>query len=735
MIKKLLFLIVLLSFNAIYSQLSVTTITGNTSCNGGTITATVSGGTAPYTLYLTPAMQPFQVISPNVFSVSGVMPGTYTVTVIDSNNQNATAVATIMPLAPLLISADVTGSIVTISATGGMPPYQYSVNGTAYTANNVYDFSGMQGTFIALVRDAGGCIAHTPFTITHQINLNVQGQYVDYNNDGFTSVGDVIDYQISVANNANAVMTNAVVISSNATVSGGPIATINQGTTDTGTYTARKVITQNDLNNGRITANFNVVADYNNSTVGNQTSKETILNISSGIKMNAFVDTNTNGLQDSGEVNVDAGTFNFQVNGGSMTSVSSVTGRYTVYESNPTSVYNIQYGIRPELLSRYTIANGTYANVTVPANSGISTLNFALTRLPYTDASVTVSPYGIPPIPGFTYKNRIAYRNNGTTAITNGMLTFTHSPVVTITNISESGTTSITNGFSYVFANLLPNEVKYITVEMQMPTIPTVSLGQILTNTVSVNGVAGDVNAQNDNSSLSQIIVGSYDPNDKTESHGGKIVHSSFPTDEYLNYTIRFENTGTYEAVNIRVNDMLDSKLDEATIVTLDASHPYVLERKNNELNWKFNAIQLPPSVVGTAIGHGYINFKIKPKAGYAVGDIIPNTASIYFDFNPAIVTNTCNTEFVNALSNTEFEKGAFTLYPNPTNGIITIALKDSSLMIDSLSVVDATGKTVYSKAVNHTDAVIDLTSLANGMYFVKLKAGQEEKTVKVVKQ
>ena len=55
----------------------------------------------------------------------------------------------------------------------------------------------------------------------------------------------------------------------------------------------------------------------------------------------------------------------------------------------------------------------------------------------------------------------------------------------------------------------------------------------------------------------------------------------------------------------------------------------------------------LPVSVANTMTGKGYITFKIKPKPGYAVGDIIPNNASIYFDFNPAIITNTFQTEFV----------------------------------------------------------------------------------------
>lgn len=725
-------------------------VAANITGTSATIGWTSGGASTEWEIFVQPAGLPapttqqasfFATVNP--FVVTGLTPcnayDVYVRTICDPvTRSNWSSPLTFGQNSNLVSSVSASGSIATVTATGGVPPYQY----TMYTnsalvigpqVSNVFTLFG-PGVYDFFVTDAMGCTGVTTFYIT-SLGLEAQSLYVDFNNDGFTSVGDVVDYQISVVNNENASMTNVMVVSSNTTVSGGPITTLNAGTTDATTFTARHVITQNDINNGNVNASFIVDADYNGSTVGNQTSESTNLNISNGIRMNAFVDTNNNGTQEGGEANVDAGTFNYQANGGVFTSASSPIGTYTVYESNPTAVYNINYTIRPELSPRYTIATTAYTNVTIPANSGITTLNFALTELPYTDSSVSLYSDLLPPRPGFTYKNQIVYKNNGNTLITNGTLIFNHDPAVSIVAVSQSGTIPVVNGFTYTFTNLLPNEIRYMTVEMQVPTIPTVSLGQVITNAVSVSGVIGDMNTQNNNSSLSQVIVGAYDPNDKSESHGGKIVHAAFTSNDYLNYTIRFENTGTYEAVNVRVNDILDNKLDESTVVTVNASHPYVLERKNNVLNWKFDTIQLPPSVANTTIGHGYITFKVKPKPGYAIGDIIPNTASIYFDFNPAIVTNVCDTEFVNTLSSDAFDQGAFTLYPNPTSGMLTIALKDTSVAIDALNVMDVSGKTVLRKTVNDSKAVVDITALANGMYFIQLKAGQQEKTIKVVKQ
>ncbi|MCL9807378.1 T9SS type A sorting domain-containing protein [Flavobacterium amniphilum] len=741
MIKKICLLIVLFSCNAIYSQLTVTTTIQNILCSGsndGGITINVSGGTAPYFVSLAPVALSPQVFNPNTFVFSRLPAGTYTVLVTDSDNATVTLNATILSPQPINLTHTISGLQITALVTGGTPPFTYTLisssNGTAPVTQSFGVFVVPDPGFYDLyVYDSNGCVAVTSANISF-IDLNVQNQYVDLNGDGFTSVGDVVDYQISLTNNGYSAMTNVTVSGSNAEITGSPIATLNVGATNATAYTARHVITQNDINNGYVNAGFIADADYDGSTAANQTSVLTTLNISSGIRMNAFVDTNNNGTQEAGETNVDAGTFNYHINSGPVTSVSSASGRYTVYESNPSSVYNVTYAIRPELLPRYSIVNATYNNISVPANSGITTLNFALTEMPYTDLGVNVIPYLTAPRPGFTYKNQIAYKNSGNTTIANGTLTFTHDAAVSISSVSQSGTTPIANGFTYNFTNLMPNQIRYITVDMQVPTIPTVTLGQTLTNSIASSGVAGDINAQNNSSNLTQIIVGPYDPNDKTESHGGKIVHAQFSSGDYLKYTIRFENTGNYEAVNVKVNDVLDGKLDETTVETISTSHSYVLERKNNVLNWKFDAIQLPPSVANTNIGHGYITFRVKPKAGYAIGDIIPNTASIYFDFNPPIVTDVCNTEFVNSLSTDTFSKEAFVLYPNPTNGIVNIAMNDSNVAVDSAEVMDVSGKVLFKKTVTNLNATVDLTSLANGMYFIKLKAGQQQKTIKVVK-
>ena len=431
-----------------------------------------------------------------------------------------------------------------------------------------------------------------------------------------------------------------------------------------------------------------------------------------------------------GEPNFNQGTFVYQVNdSGNNLYGNSNNSSYYIFDSNPANYYDIYFVINSELNAYYT-SSVSYTNVTLPDGSGANNLYFPIVNiLPHVDAQVYLSPYG-QPRPGFTYINSIYYQNNGLQTIANGTLIFTHAPNVSISSVSQPGVTTTSTGFTYDFTNLAPNEGRYINVVLSVPTIPTVNLGDLVTNTVTIQ-IAGDINLSNNSSSITQTIVGSYDPNDKMESHGGKIVHANFTSNDYLYYTIQFENTGTANAEFIRVEDALDSHLDESTFEMISASHNVNTKRFGNQLTWHFYNINLPPTSANPSGSHGYVSFRIKPKAGYAIGDIIPNTASIHFDYNPAITTNTFNTEFVQALANTTFSAGTISLYPNPTSNRITIS-NNGTERISKLAIYDVTGKRIYNIDDNSLDAItIDVSHYEKGIYLVELTSDTNSKITK----
>ncbi|HEY1037943.1 MAG TPA: PKD-like domain-containing protein, partial [Bacteroidia bacterium] len=115
----------------------------NVSCNGGSngsINTTPSGGVGPYQYSLNGGSF---VGAP---SFSGLVAGSYTVTIRDNNNCTVNIISSINEPTALSSSVNATGASCfggtdgTISGTGfgGVPPYQYSLNGGAYTASSTF---------------------------------------------------------------------------------------------------------------------------------------------------------------------------------------------------------------------------------------------------------------------------------------------------------------------------------------------------------------------------------------------------------------------------------------------------------------------------------------------------------------------------------------------------------------------------------------------------------------------
>lgn len=451
----------------------------------------------------------------------------------------------------------------------------------------------------------------------------------------------------------------------------------------------------------------------------------------SGVRMNAFLDANNNGTKDNGEQNFPLGQFHYTKNGGTPHNVTSPSGAYTIYDANGTNVYNLSYTIEPSYATMYAISTSSYSNVSVIVGSGVVNYYFPITAVQnYTDVAATIIPLNAPRA-GFVYKNLIVYTNLGSQTIASGTLAFNNSVTTPITTISQTGTTPTATGFTYNYSNLLPFEVRTILVTMQVPPIPGVTLGQLITNNVTITPTQDDIVLLNNVNSSTQPVIASYDPNDKMEAHGEKIVYSTFAQNEYLHYTIRFENTGNASAINVSVKDMLDSKIDETSLQMVSASHNYTLDRVNNELTWNFNNIQLPVSVSNTDIGKGYVSFKVKLKPGFVVGDIIPNTANIYFDYNPAIVTNTFNTEFVTTLGLDSDQISDFVMYPNPAREFVQIRLQNNE-MIENIKISDVLGKVVkYVGSVSDNQTTLSTSDLTSGIYIIEVVTANNSKISK----
>ncbi|WP_055443373.1 T9SS type A sorting domain-containing protein [Lacinutrix himadriensis] len=417
----------------------------------------------------------------------------------------------------------------------------------------------------------------------------------------------------------------------------------------------------------------------------------------------------SNGTDDFATFTKENGSYQIAVNEGDF--VTAISGLPNYFSSNPVSNSSSFSGL----------GNTDISNFCLSSNQTISDLEIAIYS-PFND-----------PRPGFDITYRIVYKNLGTTQLS-GDITYTfNASKMQFLGANETVVAQTANSLTFNYADLNLLETRNIDLQFNVFGSPTTNINNTLVTTATINPVSGD-NMPDDNVfTLNQTVIGSYDPNDIRVLEGEEILIED--ADKYLHYIIRFQNTGTASAINVNVENILDDKLDWSTMQLESLSHAGRVEIKNgSEVNFVFNNINLADSTNDEPNSHGFIAYKIKPKSDVAIGDIFYNTADIFFDFNPAIVTNTVSTEIVENLSVGEFNRNTFSIYPNPTENQLTIK---SKYPLNNITVFDINGRKIKAiKLSNHTlQYQLDVASLSNGMYFIELVSGNAKQTQKFIKK
>jgi len=146
-------------------------------------------------------------------------------------------------------------------------------------------------------------------------------------------------------------------------------------------------------------------------------------------------------------------------------------------------------------------------------------------------------------------------------------------------------------------------------------------------------------------------VVCSFDPNDKQVTPLGSGTIGGIPPEtHWLTYTVRFQNTGTFAATDVVIQDQLSPLLDPLTLQFLGASHALtVIDLSGAGLvAFRFDNIQLPDSGADEAGSHGHVSFRVRPRPGLHHLDNIVNDAAIFFDQNTPVITNTVRNTIIN---------------------------------------------------------------------------------------
>ncbi len=366
-----------------------------------------------------------------------------------------------------------------------------------------------------------------------------------------------------------------------------------------------------------------------------------------------FQDANNNCNYDNGEMSMtQPTTTQVDSNGIPVATISATSGFYYKALGPVGTVYRFHVTQIPASLIVSCPTGGFIYDTVLPDSRSYSAKNFAVQCVPGSryDLSVHASAStGRHAVQG----NIII--NNSYCIPQDGTLTMYCSPKYKFTWSTPAPATISGNKITWNLHNINASAATIINFQLDVPN-PTVFAnwthpGDTLQTTYIINGTPpGDVDTVNNVVIKVDTVRTSFDPNDIEVSPAGPVIPCT-----PLQYTIQFENTGNDTAHNIIVMDTLSSDLDLSTLTIEAASATMnVVHIKNGSQNivkFEFPNINLLDTSRHSNSG-GLVVFNIKTKPGLADGTPISNYAGIFFDDNPAVLTNTVqNTIGMNPIS------------------------------------------------------------------------------------
>ena len=330
-----------------------------------------------------------------------------------------------------------------------------------------------------------------------------------------------------------------------------------------------------------------------------------------------------------------------------------------------------------------------------------------------------VHPGCTPSTPGATKDYWVYYYNRGVTAAPNTVVSFTHDPNITLvsTNPTYTSYNATTHLITWNLGSLLPNQYNgWIGVHATFDVPPTLTLGTYLTSVAEIDPISGDCNPADNIVSMSDMVSGSHDPNEKEVYPAGNLTES----DSVLNYTVRFQNNGNAPASIVVIKDTLSAYVDPASVIPGASSHPYKFAMSGRGiLTFTFENINLPDSTHGDS-SKGYVTYSVHTKRNLPLGTQIKNTAFIYFDINSAVVTNTTNStrsDYQTGIRNVAGNDGlTVTVSPNPVQERSVVHISGATGEI-GFDLMDIRGQKVMETTTTKTDITLESEMFAPGVY------------------
>lgn len=347
------------------------------------------------------------------------------------------------------------------------------------------------------------------------------------------------------------------------------------------------------------------------------------------------------------------------------------------------------------------------------------------------DISVLIAPQ-IVAQPGFDATYEIIYKNNGNTVLSGNIELEFDDTVLDYISSTLPIDSQIADILTWSYTDLLPFESRsfIVTFNVNSPAeVPAVNIDDELGFSARIFPVVNDEHPNDNVFEMKQIVIGSYDPNDKICLEGVTVLPTKIG--EYLHYVINFENTGTAPATFISIKDVINPNYYElSSMQIIKASHEMEVKLDGNEVEFFFDDINLGASEKGNVI------FKIKTKPTLTLGDTVSNKAFIYFDYNLPIETNNAQTTFENPQESNvpnedSSEEQNLILIQGDTRSIITVKAEN---IIKKINLFTIQGKFIKTIIVDSEEYSLDNSNLKSGVYFVEIETTIGTQLKKIVK-
>ena len=428
-----------------------------------------------------------------------------------------------------------------------------------------------------------------------------------------------------------------------------------------------------------------------------------------------YEDLNNNCIKDIGEiaiinslVHIHSSTLDNYVYTDALGFYSFRVPTGSIYTITTTPSYYFSYGYVP---------NCPMGGTSTFTLSGTHLEDFGYTCSPLIDASVYFWARGAVR-PNEDFDGYLNYHVVSCIPVS-GTVSITIPPLVTVLSTTPAPSSITGSVYSWDYSSL--GISFYDQIYLNLHTSITATAADIICFDMNITPTLTDADLINNTYNICKPVFSSWDPNFKEVHPVGDGPEGIVAPGTDLTYTVHFQNMGNSFARNIFVMDTLDPDLDINTFQLVSSSHPVQVHWiEGNILKFAFNNIMLVDTSVSQDSSQGFFQYRIKHNASAPIGTNINNTASIYFDYNPAVVTNTTQTKlgYHNSIP-TNKEPTNIKIYPNPANDFMMIETDVNS--IGSIQIYNAIGKLMETITISSKQEKISLDKFSNGLYLLNI--------------